>query len=257
MNDLAWQASTFPRTKEARGDGAEDCCLTTSNRRIPQRVVTTFTIQTGDGACRIPATIFVTKKGLKLCAPFPSENNWFLLGFRSVLASGPFAAAMCTRCALQLSPQVSELRRGLYPAVKAALRHERADSEEDHEGLGHLKDVNNDLISAPTLVRLLPSPDRKLYQPVYLAHNSPEYQERLDFDQRLKPSKQGHSPSSSLLLEHRTGHLAAGLSRPGRKAGRPPAYNTQPCAHHPNRLATTSEITSRFILNLQIRRSSA
>ncbi|ROL49257.1 hypothetical protein DPX16_16872 [Anabarilius grahami] len=56
---------------------------------------------------------------------------------------------------------------------------------------------------------------------------------RLDFDQRLKPSEQGHSSSSSLLLDHRTGHLAAGLSRPGRKAGRPPAYNTQPCAHHP------------------------
>uniref|UniRef100_A0A671L7A9 C-C motif chemokine 20-like n=1 Tax=Sinocyclocheilus anshuiensis TaxID=1608454 RepID=A0A671L7A9_9TELE len=53
-----------------------DCCLTTSDRRIPQRVVTSFTIQTGDEACRIPATIFVTKKGLKLCAPFPSKNNW-------------------------------------------------------------------------------------------------------------------------------------------------------------------------------------
>ncbi|XP_048029279.1 C-C motif chemokine 19b [Megalobrama amblycephala] len=60
----------------AHSDGAEDCCLTTSNRRIPHRVVKTFTIQTGDGACRVPATIFVTKKGLKLCAPFPSENNW-------------------------------------------------------------------------------------------------------------------------------------------------------------------------------------
>ncbi|XP_051766249.1 C-C motif chemokine 19b [Ctenopharyngodon idella] len=60
----------------ALGDGAEDCCLTTSDRHIPRRVVTTFTIQTGDGACRVPATIFVTKKGLKLCAPFPSENNW-------------------------------------------------------------------------------------------------------------------------------------------------------------------------------------
>ncbi|KAK7120358.1 hypothetical protein R3I94_020373 [Phoxinus phoxinus] len=60
----------------ALGDGAEDCCLTTSNQRIPQRVVTSFTIQTSEGACRIPATIFVTKKGKKLCAPFPSENNW-------------------------------------------------------------------------------------------------------------------------------------------------------------------------------------
>uniref|UniRef100_A0A671L8B2 C-C motif chemokine 20-like n=1 Tax=Sinocyclocheilus anshuiensis TaxID=1608454 RepID=A0A671L8B2_9TELE len=58
------------------GESKSDCCLTTSDRRIPQRVVTSFTIQTGDEACRIPATIFVTKKGLKLCAPFPSKNNW-------------------------------------------------------------------------------------------------------------------------------------------------------------------------------------
>ncbi|XP_067289449.1 C-C motif chemokine 19b [Pseudorasbora parva] len=60
----------------AQSDNAADCCLTTSDRRIPKKVVTSFTIQTSDGACRIPATIFVTKKGLKLCAPFPSENNW-------------------------------------------------------------------------------------------------------------------------------------------------------------------------------------
>ncbi|XP_016093832.1 C-C motif chemokine 19-like [Sinocyclocheilus grahami] len=60
----------------AQDDVAADCCLTTSDRRIPQKVVTSFNIQTSDGVCRIPATIFVTKKGLKLCAPFPSENNW-------------------------------------------------------------------------------------------------------------------------------------------------------------------------------------
>ncbi|XDV54015.1 hypothetical protein PO909_022394 [Leuciscus waleckii] len=67
-------------------DGAADCCLTTSSRRIPQRVVTSFTIQTSDGACRIPATIFVTKKGFKLCAPFPSENNWVNKLINDILA---------------------------------------------------------------------------------------------------------------------------------------------------------------------------
>ncbi|KAK2871324.1 hypothetical protein Q8A67_023851 [Cirrhinus molitorella] len=60
----------------ALNDGAADCCLATSSRRIPKKVVTSFTIQTGDGACSIPATIFVTKKGRKLCAPFPSESTW-------------------------------------------------------------------------------------------------------------------------------------------------------------------------------------
>jgi len=50
--------------------------------------------------------------------------------------SAPCAAAMHPRYALLLSPQDCELRRGLYPAVKAALRRESADSEEDREGLG-------------------------------------------------------------------------------------------------------------------------
>ncbi|XP_039531763.1 C-C motif chemokine 19b [Pimephales promelas] len=71
----------------AQSDGAADCCLTTSNHRIPQRVVTSFTIQTSDGVCRIPATIFVTKKGYKLCAPFPSESNWVSKLIDHILAS--------------------------------------------------------------------------------------------------------------------------------------------------------------------------
>ncbi|XP_077098123.1 C-C motif chemokine 19b [Siphateles boraxobius] len=71
----------------AQGDGAADCCLTTSDRRIPQRVVTSFTIQTSDGACRIPATIFFTKKGFKLCAPFPSESNWVSKLIDQILAA--------------------------------------------------------------------------------------------------------------------------------------------------------------------------
>ncbi|ROL45860.1 hypothetical protein DPX16_11555 [Anabarilius grahami] len=40
---------------------------------------------------------------------------------------------MLPRCALQLSPQDCELLRGLYPAVKAALRRESVDAEEDLE----------------------------------------------------------------------------------------------------------------------------
>ncbi|XP_051972438.1 C-C motif chemokine 19-like [Xyrauchen texanus] len=72
----------------AQSDVASDCCLTTSDRHIPQRVVTSFTIQTNNGACRIPATVFLTKKGLKLCAPFPSENSWVSKLIDSILA-GP------------------------------------------------------------------------------------------------------------------------------------------------------------------------
>ncbi|XP_051540181.1 C-C motif chemokine 19-like [Myxocyprinus asiaticus] len=70
LSTSLWSCAT------AQSDVAADCCLTTSDRRIPQRVVKSFTIQTGNGACRIPATVFLTKKGLKLCAPFPSESSW-------------------------------------------------------------------------------------------------------------------------------------------------------------------------------------
>ncbi|XP_026075292.1 C-C motif chemokine 19b [Carassius auratus] len=72
----------------AQNDAAADCCLTTSTRHIPQKVVKSFTLQTGDGACKIPATIFVTKKGLKLCAPFPGENDWVSKLINYILA-GP------------------------------------------------------------------------------------------------------------------------------------------------------------------------
>ncbi|KAL0173295.1 hypothetical protein M9458_033606, partial [Cirrhinus mrigala] len=47
---------------------------------------------------------------------------------------------MRPRYALLLSPHWCELRADFYPTVKAALRHESVDSEEDRKGLGcHLE----------------------------------------------------------------------------------------------------------------------
>ncbi len=48
----------------------------------------------------------------------------------------PFAAIMRPPTALLSSPHWCKLAADFYPTVKAALRHESANSEEDREGLG-------------------------------------------------------------------------------------------------------------------------
>ncbi|XP_066507735.1 C-C motif chemokine 19b [Hoplias malabaricus] len=58
------------------GAEGEDCCLATADKPIPQRLVKSFYLQTADTGCRIPATVFTTKKNKKLCAPLPTKNNW-------------------------------------------------------------------------------------------------------------------------------------------------------------------------------------
>ncbi|XP_055791120.1 C-C motif chemokine 19-like [Salvelinus fontinalis] len=60
----------------ANTDEAMDCCLTTTNAKLPRRVVKSFSIQRVSGGCRISATVFVTRKNLRLCAPPATNNNW-------------------------------------------------------------------------------------------------------------------------------------------------------------------------------------
>ncbi len=50
--------------------------------------------------------------------------------------SATFAAIMCPRSALLVSPHWCKLTADFHPTVKAALRHESADSEEDRKDLG-------------------------------------------------------------------------------------------------------------------------
>ncbi|KAF5897679.1 C-C motif chemokine 19-like, partial [Clarias magur] len=57
-------------------DGAQDCCLLTVDKKIPQNWVKSYYIQTQVAGCRLPATVFVTKKGKHLCAPPATKNNW-------------------------------------------------------------------------------------------------------------------------------------------------------------------------------------
>ncbi|KAJ8380648.1 hypothetical protein SKAU_G00014260 [Synaphobranchus kaupii] len=68
-------ASVFSSYTAAFTEQALDCCLSTSNVPIPHRIVVSFSIQTTEGGCPIPATVFITKKGKALCAPLPT-GNW-------------------------------------------------------------------------------------------------------------------------------------------------------------------------------------
>ncbi|XP_047674817.1 C-C motif chemokine 19a.2 [Tachysurus fulvidraco] len=54
---------------QAFSNTAADCCLTTSDTLVPRRIVGSYTIQTLDSGCPIPATVFITKKNRKLCSP--------------------------------------------------------------------------------------------------------------------------------------------------------------------------------------------
>ncbi|XP_067295564.1 C-C motif chemokine 19a.2 isoform X2 [Pseudorasbora parva] len=60
---------------EAFSDTAVDCCLTTKDTRIPLQIVASYFHQTTDSGCPIAATVFITKKDRKLCAP-PENNVW-------------------------------------------------------------------------------------------------------------------------------------------------------------------------------------
>ncbi|KAG7476530.1 hypothetical protein MATL_G00083910 [Megalops atlanticus] len=69
-------ASVLCSYAAANTEEALDCCLTTSKKPIPQSIVKSHSIQTLNGGCGIPATLFITKAGRRLCAPPTSESKW-------------------------------------------------------------------------------------------------------------------------------------------------------------------------------------
>ncbi|KAI1905188.1 hypothetical protein AGOR_G00013560 [Albula goreensis] len=68
--------SAFCSYASANIEEAVDCCLSTSKTHIPLHVVKTYAIQTTASGCRIPATLFITKKNLRLCAPPAKRSKW-------------------------------------------------------------------------------------------------------------------------------------------------------------------------------------
>ncbi|XP_061071756.1 C-C motif chemokine 19b [Conger conger] len=60
----------------ANTDEVLDCCLSTKNKSIAHQRLKGYSIQTETGGCRIPATIFITKMDLRLCAPPARSQKW-------------------------------------------------------------------------------------------------------------------------------------------------------------------------------------
>ncbi|KFV87606.1 C-C motif chemokine 19, partial [Struthio camelus australis] len=69
------------------GNNVVDCCLRTSQNRIPQRIVQDYRIQLGQDGCVIPATVFITMKGKRLCAPL--QAPWVIHLREKVDANSP------------------------------------------------------------------------------------------------------------------------------------------------------------------------
>uniref|UniRef100_A0A8D0FIV6 Chemokine interleukin-8-like domain-containing protein n=1 Tax=Strix occidentalis caurina TaxID=311401 RepID=A0A8D0FIV6_STROC len=51
------------------GNNVLDCCLRTSEIPIPRRIVQDYQLQLVQDGCDIPAAVFITTKGKRLCAP--------------------------------------------------------------------------------------------------------------------------------------------------------------------------------------------
>ncbi|KAJ8287105.1 hypothetical protein GJAV_G00047720 [Gymnothorax javanicus] len=60
----------------ASTDELLDCCLSTKNKPIPFSILKDYSIQAVSGGCQIPATVFITKKDLRLCAPPRNRSKW-------------------------------------------------------------------------------------------------------------------------------------------------------------------------------------
>ncbi|NXD68525.1 CCL19 protein, partial [Eolophus roseicapillus] len=51
------------------GNNVLDCCLRTRDTPIPQWIVKDYWLQLVQDGCDIPAAVFITTKGKRLCAP--------------------------------------------------------------------------------------------------------------------------------------------------------------------------------------------
>uniref|UniRef100_A0A493SYH8 Chemokine interleukin-8-like domain-containing protein n=1 Tax=Anas platyrhynchos platyrhynchos TaxID=8840 RepID=A0A493SYH8_ANAPP len=82
-------ASAHPRDAGGNpvhgGNNVLDCCLRTSENPIPRRIVQRYQIQLVQDGCEIPANVFITVRGKRLCAPL--EAPW-AVRLREKLDSG-------------------------------------------------------------------------------------------------------------------------------------------------------------------------
>ncbi|XP_026177474.1 C-C motif chemokine 20-like [Mastacembelus armatus] len=53
-----------------------DCCLKTTNKKLPLQIIVGYSIQEAGKGCDISATAFLTKNRRTLCVVHPSEEEW-------------------------------------------------------------------------------------------------------------------------------------------------------------------------------------
>uniref|UniRef100_A0A8V5GFG2 Uncharacterized protein n=1 Tax=Melopsittacus undulatus TaxID=13146 RepID=A0A8V5GFG2_MELUD len=58
------------------GNNVFDCCLGTRDNPIPSRIVRSYRLQLVQDGCDIPAAVFITTRGKRLCAP--PQAQWVL-----------------------------------------------------------------------------------------------------------------------------------------------------------------------------------
>ncbi|KAG7258776.1 hypothetical protein CRUP_008536 [Coryphaenoides rupestris] len=58
------------------GHVPENCCLDVTNKVFPCRRVKSYILQDESTGCHIDATVYVTKKGTKLCVPHHRHSEW-------------------------------------------------------------------------------------------------------------------------------------------------------------------------------------
>uniref|UniRef100_UPI0037E92E5A C-C motif chemokine 19-like n=1 Tax=Semicossyphus pulcher TaxID=241346 RepID=UPI0037E92E5A len=53
-----------------------DCCLETTDKRVPLKIIDRHIVQEAGQGCDIGATAFITKIGKILCISHPSQEEW-------------------------------------------------------------------------------------------------------------------------------------------------------------------------------------
>ncbi|XP_035514619.1 C-C motif chemokine 19-like [Morone saxatilis] len=60
----------------ASGEIAVDCCLSASSKRLPLKIIESYTIQDAGKGCDVKATRFLTIAGRTLCVSHPDDAEW-------------------------------------------------------------------------------------------------------------------------------------------------------------------------------------
>ncbi|XP_036454975.1 uncharacterized protein LOC118827646 [Colossoma macropomum] len=69
-------SAVFWGKTEAFSDDAMDCCLSTSGQLVPRHIAVSYIVQGPDTGCSLSATVFITRKGKRLCSPLADDKAY-------------------------------------------------------------------------------------------------------------------------------------------------------------------------------------